>query len=371
VDDLTGRGYSSRPVATTGHPTARDEDNGTEVTTIIPIDEFADAAPAWESTDETWDSSTWDRYYRPTRSEITQDILIPESEFDGYEYDEPFDMEGARPDTFSLTSTESGELPLPLSDGEKPFRTRPSSGATRKGGKHRISAPPTALKGGRAALIAMAAGAAVAAVAQVGSADNASAPAPSNTANVGTTGQTPDLGPGLAATTPTKDLSTFTDQLAVGEARAAAEAKAEALARRPMFESPIPLGAYDFTSTFAMRWGTFHGGIDLAAPLGTPIHAVTDGVVVEAGPASGYGNWVQIRADDGTITMYGHMSSSGVLVQPGQHVTAGDVIALVGNEGFSTGPHVHFEVWKNGTTKIDPAPWLAQHGVTLSGYTGG
>ena len=68
--------------------------------------------------------------------------------------------------------------------------------------------------------------------------------------------------------------------------------------------------------------------------------------------------------------MYGHMSSSGVLVQKGQHVNAGDVIALVGNEGFSFGPHVHFEVWKNGTTKIDPMPWLAQHGVRLSAYTG-
>lgn len=368
---MTGRGHSSPPVATTGRRTARDDDQtGTEVTTIIPIDEFADAAPAWESSDDTWDSSSWDRYYQPTRSEITQDILLPESEFDGYEVDEPLDMAGARPDDFSLTSTESGEIPLPLGPDAKPFRTRTDTGVTRRRGKHRISAPPTALQGGRAALVAMAAGAAVAAVAQVGSSDNATTPTPSNAANVGTTGQTPDLGPGLAATTPTKDMSTFTEQLAVGEARAVAEAKREAAARRPLFAAPM-LGQYDFTSAFAMRWGSFHGGIDMAAPLGTPIHAVTDGVVVEAGPASGYGNWVQIRADDGTITMYGHMSSSGVLVQQGQRVTAGDTIALVGNEGFSTGPHLHFEVWKDGTTKIDPAPWLAQHGITLSGYTGG
>ena len=82
------------------------------------------------------------------------------------------------------------------------------------------------------------------------------------------------------------------------------------------------------------------------------------------------GRTLAASSDDGTITMYGHMASSGVLVQKGQRVTAGDVIGLVGNEGFSTGPHVHFEVWKNGTTKIDPAPWLAEHGVRMSAYTG-
>nr|WP_232017160.1 M23 family metallopeptidase [Gordonia insulae] len=328
------------------------------------MDEFADAQSAW-------DSDSWDRYYRPTLSEITQDILIPESEFDAYEHDEPFDVDGARPDTFSLRSTDGDETVGHVSD-EKPFRTKPASqgSSVRRGGKHRISAPPAALKGGRAALIAMAAGAAVAAVAQVGTTDTTTT-TPTNAANVDAAGETPDLGPGLAAATPAKDMSTFTDQLAVGKQIAAAEAQRENLLRRPLFTSPLPLGQYQFTSTFAMRWGSFHGGIDFAAPLGTPIHAVTDGVVIEAGPASGYGNWVQVRAADGTVTMYGHMSSSGVLVQKGQHVTAGDVIALVGSEGFSTGPHCHFEVWKGGTTKIDPAPWLATHGVRLSPYVGG
>ena len=137
-----------------------------------------------------------------------------------------------------------------------------------------------------------------------------------------------------------------------------------------MVVSPIKLGVYQLTSAFAPRWGTFHGGIDMAAPLGTPIHAATDGVVVAAEPASGYGHWVQVKAPDGTITMYGHMASSGVLVHEGQKVTAGDVIALVGSEGFSTGPHVHFEVWKNGKTKIDPGVWLASKGVRLSALTG-
>ena len=144
----------------------------------------------------------------------------------------------------------------------------------------------------------------------------------------------------------------------------------KAAASRPLFDSPLPLGGYQFTSLYADRWGSFHGGLDLAAPLGTPIHAAADGVVVEAGPASGYGNWIQVKLADGTINMYGHMAASGVLVQKGQKVTAGDVIALVGNEGFSTGPHCHFEVWKNGSTKIDPAPWLAERGVRLANYGG-
>ena len=339
------------------------------MTTIIPIDELHAAA-------ETETAGSWDygrRYYddyRPTSSEVTQDIFLPESEFVDDELFDPSDSSGAQLDTYSLETSGEIRLPRTTTTGDKPFRTNTGQ-ARRNRGRHRITAPPTALKGGRAALFAVAAGAAVAAVSQVGSSD---APAPAPAANVSDPAvaatATPDLGPGVAAAAPAADLSTFTDQLGLGEARAAEQARREALARRPMFESPLPLGSYQLTSAYANRWGSFHGGIDLAAPLGTPIHAVTDGVIKEAGPASGYGNWVQLQADDGTITMYGHMSSSGVLVHAGQRVTAGDVIALVGNEGFSTGPHVHFEVWKNGNTKIDPAPWLARHGVQLSNYTG-
>ena len=118
----------------------------------------------------------------------------------------------------------------------------------------------------------------------------------------------------------------------VGQRIADAKAAAEAAARRPLFFSPLE--KYTLSSPFGPRWGDFHGGLDMSAPLGTPIHAATDGVVKEAGPASGYGNWIQILAEDGTITMYGHMASSGVLVTPGQKVTAGDVIGLVGSEGY-------------------------------------
>lgn len=118
-----------------------------------------------------------------------------------------------------------------------------------------------------------------------------------------------------------------------------------------------------FTSGFEVRWGTMHKGIDLAAPLGTPIVAAQSGTVIDAGPASGFGNWVRIKHDDGTITVYGHMQTIDVTV--GQIVTAGQKIAGVGNLGFSTGPHCHFEVYPDGTNAIDPAGWLAERGVTL------
>ncbi|MBF6331436.1 M23 family metallopeptidase [Nocardia transvalensis] len=116
------------------------------------------------------------------------------------------------------------------------------------------------------------------------------------------------------------------------------------------------------TSGFGMRWGALHAGVDFGEALGTPIASVTDGVVIEAGPASGFGLWVRVRQDDGTIGVYGHVND--ILVSVGQQVRAGDIIATVGNRGFSTGPHLHYEVWTSDTgDKIDPLPWLAARGI--------
>ena len=241
--------------------------------------------------------------------------------------------------------------------------------------KHRLQAPPAALRA-RTALLAIAAGATAMAV--TGSAgDGASplasapSPAPLDDQNIKPVGNltSDDTGPRALAAAPAADLTEFSAQLSQGTKNKKEQAAAEAAKRRPLVASPLSLGAYDLTSAFAPRWGTFHGGIDMAAPLGTPIHAATDGVVVKAEAASGYGHWIQVKASDGTITMYGHMASSGVLVKAGQKVTAGDTIGLVGNEGFSTGPHLHFEVWKpkgGSYVKVDPAPWLAKQGVRLS-----
>lgn len=117
------------------------------------------------------------------------------------------------------------------------------------------------------------------------------------------------------------------------------------------------------TSNFGMRWGALHAGLDFADPIGTPIAAVTDGTVIEAGPASGFGLWVRVQQDDGTIGVYGHVND--ILATVGQQVRAGDVIATVGNRGFSTGPHLHYEVHQAGGGPIDPMPWLGARGIAV------
>jgi len=99
----------------------------------------------------------------------------------------------------------------------------------------------------------------------------------------------------------------------------------------------------------------FHPGVDFGAPMGTPIHAAGDGVVVFAGVESGYGNYTCINHGNGIATCYGHQSL--LLVKVGDQVKRGQVIGLVGSTGYSTGPHLHFEVRINGAV-TDPLPWL-------------
>ncbi len=164
-----------------------------------------------------------------------------------------------------------------------------------------------------------------------------------------------------AATTAAADAQAAADVHAMASAAAAFAAAAEAA--RPKVVAPV--NGARLTSGFGARWGTLHAGIDLAAPMRTPEYAVMDGVVLEAGPASGYGLAVYIQHADGDVTVYGHMDE--ILVEAGQLVRAGDTIALLGNRGQSTGPHLHFEVHKGGLdgTKVDPLPWLRERGVHL------
>ncbi|MEU0538739.1 M23 family metallopeptidase [Nocardia sp. NPDC005978] len=117
------------------------------------------------------------------------------------------------------------------------------------------------------------------------------------------------------------------------------------------------------SSGFGARWGAMHYGVDFADQIGAPIHSVMGGTVIEAGPASGFGLWVRVQQDDGTIAVYGHVND--MLVNAGQRVNAGDVIATVGNRGNSTGPHLHLEIWDAAGGKMDPLPWLASKGVIM------
>ncbi|MBV9088396.1 MAG: M23 family metallopeptidase [Mycobacteriaceae bacterium] len=169
----------------------------------------------------------------------------------------------------------------------------------------------------------------------------------------------------LISVTPAVNAAVTGEELAKGVAFAQERAEREARLQRPLFVMPtkgIP------TSGFGYRWGVLHGGIDLANSIGTPILAVADGVVIDAGPAAGFGLWVRLRHNDGTVTVYGHVNTINCSI--GERVMAGDEIATMGNRGNSTGPHLHFEVWPNGTSRVDPVPWLAQRGINVGGFTG-
>lgn len=101
--------------------------------------------------------------------------------------------------------------------------------------------------------------------------------------------------------------------------------------------------------------GQFHSGIDIANSADTPILATADGVVRRAGWAGGYGRMILIEHDWGYATLYGHTSK--VLVKEGDFVRRGQMIAYMGTTGRSTGPHLHYEVWRHGHP-VNPMPYL-------------
>jgi murein DD-endopeptidase MepM/ murein hydrolase activator NlpD len=120
--------------------------------------------------------------------------------------------------------------------------------------------------------------------------------------------------------------------------------------------------ATNFTSGYGVRSDPFrgraamHAGIDLAGPIGTPIYATADGIVGRSEwNNGGYGNLVELDHGHGIQTRYGHLSKS--LVTAGQHVKRGDMIALMGSTGRSTGSHLHYEVRIDGKA-VNPVPFL-------------
>jgi len=157
----------------------------------------------------------------------------------------------------------------------------------------------------------------------------------------------------------------------VPAARPSAE-KAPALASLRRADPPPtpalrwPLVEPRLSSAFGARWGRPHEGIDLAAPIGTPIHAAEAGQVIYAGDeVKGYGNMVVLSHAGGLVTVYAH--SSVLLVRTGDQVTQGQEIARVGQSGRATAPHLHFEV-RRAKVPLDPLRFL---GPIVSGTLGG
>ncbi|WP_369491886.1 M23 family metallopeptidase, partial [Streptomyces sp. BF23-30] len=137
-------------------------------------------------------------------------------------------------------------------------------------------------------------------------------------------------------------------------------APSTAAARTAGFAASCPTSGF-----ISQYYSQAHNGIDIANDYGTPIHAVGDGEVTISGYEPGYGQWIRIRHVDGTVTEYGHMQQRDVAV--GDHVVAGQRIALMGSEGQSSGPHLHLRVWADPNTSVrtDPVPYLAERGVEM------
>ncbi|MDO4685949.1 MAG: M23 family metallopeptidase [Corynebacterium sp.] len=234
----------------------------------------------------------------------------------------------------------------------------------RSGGAHRKQTVSAGTKS-RVAMVAMATGAV--STAGVGGAAAAHATQPDMVTHTPEYQLTADaaanpgeLAPQVLAIAEFKPVANLADQLNKAVQFNAERAAADEAARAPQTALPA-VGS--FTSPFGPRWGTFHNGIDIANAVGTPINAVMDGTVIDSGPASGYGQWIRIRHDDGAISVYGHMETLDVSV--GDRVVAGQKIAGMGNRGFSTGPHLHFEIHPDGQSAVDPVPWLAARGINV------
>lgn len=116
-----------------------------------------------------------------------------------------------------------------------------------------------------------------------------------------------------------------------------------------------PCTNWPITSRFGYRWGRLHAGTDVGVPTGTTVRASRAGQVTVAGWLGGYGNCVMIDHGDGVTTVYGHLSE--ITVSVGEYVDQGERVALSGNTGRSTGPHLHFEIRINGVC-VDPEPYL-------------
>lgn len=332
------------------------EPHPTEVTEILPLDgfDFDDLDFGDDVTDLGLDFSN-----DSTFDNAAQVLLAPE-------LDDLHETDDLRPAWLAAPVTEV--LPrVTASPRTERSHTIDVAALARRGGQHRKQ--PTSAARGRLLISAMAAGAAAAAAHSATSHADTPKTDAVLTANAsaltGGAGSNTVRGPQVIAAEPAATAALHNQELAKGVAFANDRAQREARLQQPLYVMPTH-GI--FTSNFGYRWGVLHAGIDLANSIGTPIYAVSDGVVIESGPAAGYGALVKLRHADGTVTLYGHVNTT--LVSVGERVMAGDQIATMGNRGNSTGPHLHFEVLQGGTERIDPVPWLAKRGIMVGNYAG-
>ncbi|MBA2944982.1 M23 family metallopeptidase [Streptomyces himalayensis] len=190
------------------------------------------------------------------------------------------------------------------------------------------------------------------------------------------------LGAGVAAAADTVTASALPKTTAASvAAQAEAQAKAATAAQASVTEAAakkaggwvVPVKGYTLSASYAQSggmWAAKHSGQDFAVRTGTPVAAAGSGTVVKAGPngagdGPAYGNAIVIKHGNGTYSQYAHLSKINVRV--GQAVKAGQKIALSGNTGNSSGPHLHFEIrtTPNYGSAINPAAFLRAHGVAL------
>ncbi|MEV7276727.1 M23 family metallopeptidase [Streptomyces sp. NPDC093111] len=154
---------------------------------------------------------------------------------------------------------------------------------------------------------------------------------------------------------------------------AAAKAQVNTVAAKKAVSWVKPVSAYTLSASFnqgGAMWAHKHSGQDFAVPVGTPVKAAAAGTVVKAGPNGGgdgpaYGNAIVLKHANGTYSQYAHLSK--IKVNIGQQVAAGQQIALSGNTGNSSGPHLHFEIrtTPNYGSAVNPAAFLRSHGVSI------
>lgn len=144
--------------------------------------------------------------------------------------------------------------------------------------------------------------------------------------------------------------------------QATKDAERAAEAARPKWVAPTE--GYRLTAGFGDTglWSGSHTGQDFAAPYGTAVRAVGDGIIVSTGYDGAYGNKIVVQHEDGTLTWYAHLSE---ILRTSGPVKAGDPIGRVGSTGNSTGNHLHLEVRPSPDSPVPPLTWLRQHGVEV------